>query len=458
MRKTIVACAGVLFYIASAASAQYFGSQTTDPATSLKSGSFVAIGPGITPYYQSTLRLGAPSSCTMSPGACEQLALGTDQAQWWGLRLDSNSDLHLDRQSNGGWTEGVLFSRSGWVGIGTTYPATKLHIFNATNADGLTVESINPFVAFRNAGALGGYVALSTVSGAFFDDAAQNDIAIRSEGGRVLLGQYSASNHYSAAQIWGTTNFTFPGNPVTLTLNGSAPYNTTNGGSGLNFNAIYNSSNQLTTIGAISAIRESNADGAYGGALVFGTRANGSGAQSMERMRISSTGQVNIGGTLAGAQPTDMLVVNGAIRAGSVIGATYQDLAEWVPASEPMSPGTVVVVDANARNGVAPSAEPYDTAVAGVISAQPGVLLGAAGPSKVKVATTGRVKVRVDASRMPIRAGDLLVSSDKPGVAMRSAPVDVGGIKIHRPGTLIGKALEPLERGEGEILVLLSLQ
>jgi hypothetical protein len=29
---------------------------------------------------------------------------------------------------------------------------------------------------------------------------------------------------------------------------------------------------------------------------------------------------------------------------------------------------------------------------------------------------------------------------------------------MHRPGTLIGKALEPLSEGEGEILVLLSLQ
>jgi hypothetical protein len=41
---------------------------------------------------------------------------------------------------------------------------------------------------------------------------------------------------------------------------------------------------------------------------------------------------------------------------------------------------------------------------------------------------------------------------------MKSQPIDVGGIKIHRPGTLIGKALEPLPSGHGEILVLLSLQ
>ena len=76
----------------------------------------------------------------------------------------------------------------------------------------------------------------------------------------------------------------------------------------------------------------------------------------------------------------------------------------------------------------------------------------------MKVATTGRVKVRVDATRSPVHPGDLLVSAEKTGMAMRSEPVDVAGMKMHRPGTLIGKALEPLESGEGEILVLLSLQ
>jgi len=76
----------------------------------------------------------------------------------------------------------------------------------------------------------------------------------------------------------------------------------------------------------------------------------------------------------------------------------------------------------------------------------------------VLVATTGRVRIKVDASRGPIQVGDLLVTSDLAGVAMKSQPIDVGGIQIHRPGTLIGKALEPLSTGTGEILVLLSLQ
>jgi hypothetical protein len=43
-------------------------------------------------------------------------------------------------------------------------------------------------------------------------------------------------------------------------------------------------------------------------------------------------------------------------------------------------------------------------------------------------------------------------------MAMKSEPLDLAGVKLHRPGTLIGKALEPLAGGEGEIVVLLSLQ
>ncbi|HYC88160.1 MAG TPA: hypothetical protein VEO54_03035 [Thermoanaerobaculia bacterium] len=99
----------------------------------------------------------------------------------------------------------------------------------------------------------------------------------------------------------------------------------------------------------------------------------------------------------------------------------------------------------------------YDVRVAGVISAQPGLILGPAGAGKEMVATTGRVRVKVDATQ-PIHVGDLLVSSSKPGMAMKSQPLDLGGVAIHRPGTIIGKALEPLQSGEGEILVLLSLQ
>jgi hypothetical protein len=148
----------------------------------------------------------------------------------------------------------------------------------------------------------------------------------------------------------------------------------------------------------------------------------------------------------------------GNVSAGGVINAKYQDVAEWVPAGGALPSGTVVILNRAKTNEVTPSTTAYDTAVAGVVSDQPGVLLGTAGADKAKIATTGRVKVRVDATTHPVNIGDLLVTSDVPGTAMYSEPLDLGGVKIHRPGTLIGKALEPLPSGQGEILVLLSLQ
>jgi Peptidase_G2, IMC autoproteolytic cleavage domain len=168
----------------------------------------------------------------------------------------------------------------------------------------------------------------------------------------------------------------------------------------------------------------------------------------------SSKLQVNGDLTVSG---TGNISASGTISGGNVV-AKYQDIAEWVPARNPMPAGTVVVLDTERSNQVLASQQAYDTRVAGVISGSPGVILGQAAPDKVMVATTGRVRVKVDATHVPIHAGDILVTSDKEGTAMKSVPIDLGGAKIHRPGTIIGKALEPLANGVGEILVLLSLQ
>jgi hypothetical protein len=136
----------------------------------------------------------------------------------------------------------------------------------------------------------------------------------------------------------------------------------------------------------------------------------------------------------------------GAVQVDGNISAKYQDVAEWVPGPA-LAAGTVVV--AQGSNRAVASHTAYDTRVIGVVSERPGVLLGERGPDKIKVAHSGRVRVKVVA---PVAAGDLLVASAIPGHAMRSAPREV------RPGTILGKALEPLPRGEGAVLVLLTLQ
>jgi hypothetical protein len=179
------------------------------------------------------------------------------------------------------------------------------------------------------------------------------------------------------------------------------------------------------------------------------------------QMIVRGNGNIGVGNTA----PTEKLHVTGNVKVtgnidvGGNINAKYQDVAEWVDSSQDLAAGTVVVLDEEKSNQVIASTQSYDSRVAGVISLKPGVALGERGEGRVLVATTGRVKVKVDASSGPIKIGDLLVTSDKEGVAMKSVPVEVAsGVRMHRPGTLIGKALEPLAAGKGEILVLLSLQ
>ena len=173
-------------------------------------------------------------------------------------------------------------------------------------------------------------------------------------------------------------------------------------------------------------------------------------------------GNVVIGGPPTTANTYALAVQGNANFNGTVTGnsiqAHYQDVAEWVPATSDLTPGTVVILNRGRNNEVMASSTAYDTAVAGVVSAQPGISLGIGGEGKEQIATTGRVKVRVDARTSPITVGDLLVTSTSPGMAMRSTPIEIGGQSLHKPGTIIGKALEPLTGGVGEILVLLSMQ
>jgi hypothetical protein len=85
----------------------------------------------------------------------------------------------------------------------------------------------------------------------------------------------------------------------------------------------------------------------------------------------------------------------------------------------------------------------------GSIGADPrvvGVAVGPAEDGSAPVATYGVVLCKVDAGYGRIVPGDLLAVSPTPAHAMRAIGVD--------PGTILGKALEPLESGAAMIRVL----
>ena len=126
---------------------------------------------------------------------------------------------------------------------------------------------------------------------------------------------------------------------------------------------------------------------------------------------------------------------------------------------ETLKPGMIVCIDSNNPGELVTSSKAYDRTVAGVISGaggvKPGMLMGQKGSKadgEHPVALTGRVYCYVDADEGAVRPGDLITTSATPGHGMKVSD------HAKAQGAIIGKAMTPLEKGRGLVLVLVSLQ
>lgn len=128
------------------------------------------------------------------------------------------------------------------------------------------------------------------------------------------------------------------------------------------------------------------------------------------------------------------------------------DLAERIDVSEHVEPGDVVELDPSNPKRYRKSRGPYSHLVAGIISTASDISIGnhQREDQRPLLALTGRVPVKATTENGPIRPGDLLTTSSKPGYAMRC-----GDVK-RCEGTIIGKALGLLIEGEGMILMLVT--
>lgn len=180
------------------------------------------------------------------------------------------------------------------------------------------------------------------------------------------------------------------------------------------------------------------------------------------------TGRVGINTMTPGTE----LEINGTTRTKILEITGGSDLSEQFDISTPhmikdyikqggfeIEPGMVACIDPDNPGKLLISNKAYDRTVAGIISGaggvQTGMYMGQKGSiadGKYPVALTGRVYCKADAAYDAIQPGDLLTTSDTIGHVMKASDYDKAR------GAIIGKAMSPLDKGKGLVLVLVSLQ
>jgi len=137
------------------------------------------------------------------------------------------------------------------------------------------------------------------------------------------------------------------------------------------------------------------------------------------------------------------------------------DIAEPFDISQEMEikPGMVMSIDAKNPGQLKVADKEYDRGVAGIVSGAggiaPGMIMGQEGSianGDHAIALSGRVYCLVDASNGSIKPVDLLTTSDTRGHAMKVTDL------TRAQGAILGKAMSSLEKGQGLVLMLVTLQ
>ncbi len=392
-----------------------------------------------------------------------------------------NLRLNGNWLSGDGGNEGVYVDNTGNVGIGTTSPASLLHILGNSNVAMVLQNPIFPS-GLQAVGIYQSALESSLLIGRM-DDAGVSmtraDLMIQSTTGNVGIGTTTPGTalHVLSTGSSGQTPTDLRGLFVenSGTGNGFYVFQTATAGGGKSF-SITNAGNvgigttspqeKLHVVGPArydlgSGSINISTPGGWPGVIAYIPNGN------RRDITYNSTGiSLSASNSASPPQNTNVLLIKEdgtvsvkviEIRGGADLSEQFEingTKADLLP-----SPGMVVSIDPENIGALVVSDKSYDRTVAGIISGagdiKPGMLMGPEGLNVDKanpVALTGRVYVHADASNGSIKPGDLLTTSDMPGHAMKVTDY------TKAQGAILGKAMSSLDEGKGLVLVLVSLQ
>lgn len=213
-----------------------------------------------------------------------------------GSRIQTASAITIfynDTTGGGTYTERMRINSSGFVGIGTSAPQVGLHVSFADQSTN-RVRLQNTGSGGGNFDIIGGLAGASNAGLSFFDVTNSATRMYIDSSGNVGIGTSSPAN---LLEVRGAVTTTFSPNVYNTVLTGTSSATSGNAGCGISFRGYTTGTSGISDLAFISGIKENTTDTNYAGALIFGTRTNGSGGGSFERMRITSAGYLLVGTT-----------------------------------------------------------------------------------------------------------------------------------------------------------------
>ena len=363
-----------------------------------------------------------------------------DSERWGGVFYNSNSNIEVDIA---GPTYGLIV-KSGNVGIGTISPIATLQVVRAADSSAdFAIAGSNPDGIGVQGSSGDGYGVVGLGGGT-------GGIGVYGWGMEAdTIGVFGAGfNENSYGGYFNGRGF-FAGNVGIGVTSPTRRLHVKSSGYTDGMEVTSSDGDQLFRVRESSngacGVYVSDADG--GNTVVIGG----------DGYTYFNAGNVGIGTT----NPQSALDVAGWTRTEVLEITGGSDLAEpfEIDSADAAEPGMVVCIDPENPGELEVSRTSYDRRVAGIISGaggiKAGMLMGQKGSKAdgtTPVALTGRVYCLADASKGPIRPGDLLTTSDIPGHAMKVTDY------TKAQGAIIGKAMSSLKQDQGLVLVLVSLQ